>query len=237
MTRNKGLPNILVVDDESVVLEALSAILGGHGYRVRTAPNGAMALDAIAAERPDLVLLDLAMPGFGGVEVCRRIRTYSRRVPIVVLSALADEGQKVKALDAGADDYVTKPFGADELLARIRAALRRAEVQHTDEAVIHAGAIEIDQIAHRVLVDGSEVHLTPTEYELLRIFAANPDRLLTHRMLMVSVMGPGYEDAVDNLRTFVATLRRKVEPEPDRPRRIVSEPGLGYRFRSEPTKA
>jgi two-component system KDP operon response regulator KdpE len=231
MTRAKGQANILVVDDERVVLEALSAILGGHGYRVRTAPNGPMALDAITSERPDLVLLDLAMPGLSGVEVCRRIRGYSH-VPILVLSALADEAQKVKALDAGADDYVTKPFGADELLARIRAALRRAEVQHTDEAIIRAGAIEINQLAHRVLVDGNEVHLTPTEYKLLSVFATNPDRLLTHRTLMVSVMGPGYEDAIDNLRTFIATLRRKIESEPDRPQRIVSEPGLGYRFRS-----
>jgi len=213
------------------VLEALSAILEGQGYRVRAARNGLMALDGIATERPDLVLLDLAMPGFGGIEVCRRIRAYSR-VPILVLTALTDEAQKVKALDAGADDYVTKPFGADELLARIRAALRRAQAQNTDEAVILAGAIEIDQLKHRVRVDGNEVHLTPTEYELLRVFATNPDRLLTHRMLLVTVMGPAYDDAIDNLRTFIATLRRKIEREPDRPQRIVSEPGLGYRFQS-----
>ena len=231
MTRGKPQPNILVVDDQAVVLEALSAILEGQGYRVRAARNGLMALDGIATERPDLVLLDLAMPGFGGIEVCRRIRAYSR-VPILVLTALTDEAQKVKALDAGADDYVTKPFGADELLARIRAALRRAQAQNTDEAVILAGAIEIDQLKHRVRVDGNEVHLTPTEYELLRVFATNPDRLLTHRMLLVTVMGPAYDDAIDNLRTFIATLRRKIEREPDRPQRIVSEPGLGYRFQS-----
>jgi two-component system KDP operon response regulator KdpE len=228
----QGTRNILVVDDEHVVLEALSAILAGHGYRVRTAPNGTMALEAIASERPDLVLLDLAMPGLSGVEVCRRIRRGYGDVPILVLSALADEGQKVSALDAGADDYVTKPFGADELLARIRAALRRARVQQTHDSVIHSGAIEIDQVAHTVLVEGEEVHLTPTEYELLRVFATNPDRLLTHRALMVSVMGPAYEDAIDNLRTFIGTLRRKVERDPNRPQRIVSEPGLGYRFRS-----
>ena len=231
MTRGKPQPNILVVDDQAVVLEALSAILEGQGYRVRTARNGLMALDGIATERPDLVLLDLAMPGFGGIEVCRRIRAYSR-VPILVLTALTDEAQKVKALDAGADDYVTKPFGADELLARIRAALRRAQAQNTDEAVILAGAIEIDQLKHRVRVDRNEVHLTPTEYELLRVFATNPGRLLTHRMLLVTVMGPAYDDAIDNLRTFIATLRRKIEREPDRPQRIVSEPGLGYRFQS-----
>jgi two-component system KDP operon response regulator KdpE len=232
VTLGKRQPNILVVDDERVVLEALSAILAGHGYRVRTAPNGPMALDAIGSARPDLVLLDLAMPGLSGVEICRRIRRGYGEVPIVVLSALTDEGQKVNALDAGADDYVTKPFGADELLARIRAALRRAKVHHTEDSVIRSGGIEIDQLAHRVLVEGKEIHLTPTEYELLRVFAMNPDRLLTHRTIMVSVMGPAYEDAIDNLRTFIRTLRRKVEREPDRPQRIVSEPGLGYRFRS-----
>jgi two-component system KDP operon response regulator KdpE len=232
MTRSKGQPSILVVGDEPYVLEGLTTILQATGYRVRTVRNGAMALDSVASERPDVVLLDLAMPGIGGVEVCRRLRSYSR-VPILVLSALTDEPQKVKALDAGADDYVTKPFGVDELLARIRAALRRVQAHHDDEAVIRAGSIEIDQIARRVLVDGSEVHLTPTEYELLRVFATNPDRVLTHRMLLVSVLGPGYEDALDNLRTFVATLRRKVEREPDRPQRIVTEPSLGYRFRSE----
>ena len=232
MTRDHSQPSILVVDDEPHVLEALSTILEGRGYFVRTAPNGAMALDALAMARPDVVLLDLAMPGLDGVEVCRRIRSWSR-VPILVLSALSEETRKVRALDAGADDYVTKPFRVEELLARIRAAIRRGQAQRDDAAVLQLGGIEIDQIAHRVLVDGNEVHLTPTQYELLRFLANNPDRVLTQRTILVNVLGPPYEDAVDNLRTFVAQLRRKVERDPARPRRIVTEPGLGYRFRSE----
>ncbi len=236
MTRNQGQPGILAVDDEPQVLEALTNILETRGYRVRTAPNGAMALDAVAAERPDILLLDLAMPGVNGVEVCRRLRAFSH-VPILVLSALGDEDQKVKALDAGADDYITKPFGVEELLARIRAALRRADAQRDDEAVIRVGGMELDQIARRVFVDGVEVHLTPTQYELLRVFMSNPDRLLTQRTLLVLTLGPPYEDAVDNLRTFVNQLRRKIERDPVRPQRIVTEPGLGYRFRSETPRA
>ena len=232
MTRNTGQPSILAIDDEPQLLEALETILEGRGYRLRTAPNGAMGLDAVAEERPDVVLLDLAMPGVDGVEVCRRLRAFSR-VPILVLSALSDEARKVKALDAGADDYVTKPFGVEELLARIRAALRRAQAQDDDEAVLRVGGVELDQIARRVAIDGQEVHLTPTQYELLRVFVNNPDRVLTQRALLVLTFGPAYEDAVDNLRTFVAQLRRKVERNPSRPQRIVTEPGLGYRFRSE----
>jgi two-component system, OmpR family, KDP operon response regulator KdpE len=233
VTRNLGQPSILAVDDEPQVLEALSTILSARGYRLRTVPNGAMALDAIVAERPDVLLLDLAMPGINGLEVCRRVRAFSR-LPILVLSAIGNEQQKVKALDAGADDYITKPFGVEELLARIRAALRRAESQRDDEAVIRVGGIELDQISRRVLVDGVEVHLTPTQYELLRVFVSNPDRLLTQRTLLVLTMGPAYEDAVDNLRTFINQLRGKVERDPARPQRIVTEPGLGYRLRWEP---
>ncbi len=169
MTRNTGQPSILAIDDEPQLLAALATILEGRGYRLRTARNGAMGLDAVAVERPDVVLLDLAMPGVDGLEVCRRLRAVSR-VPILVLSALSDEARKVKALDAGADDYVTKPFGVEELLARIRAALRRAQAQRDDEAVLCIGGIELDQIARRVVVDGQEVHLTPTQYELLRVF-------------------------------------------------------------------
>jgi two-component system KDP operon response regulator KdpE len=234
VTRNTGQPSVLAIDDEPQLLRALETILEGRGYRLRTAPNGAMGLDAIAQERPDVVLLDLAMPGVDGVEVCRRLRAFSR-VPILVLSALSDEARKVKALDAGADDYITKPFGVEELLARVRAALRRAQAQHDDEAVLHVGGIELDQIARRVTVDGEEVHLTPTQYELLRVFVNNPDRVLTQHTLLVMTFGPTYDDAVDNLRTFVAQLRRKIERDPSRPQRIVTEPGLGYRFRSEQT--
>jgi two-component system KDP operon response regulator KdpE len=234
MTRNTGEPSILAIDDEPQLLKALATILEGRGYRLRTAPNGAMGLDAVAQERPDVVLLDLAMPNIDGVEVCRRLRNISR-VPILVLSALADETRKVKALDAGADDYITKPFGVEELLARIRAALRRAQAQRDDEAVLCVGGVELDQIARRVFVDTEEVHLTPTQYELLRVFVTNPDRVLTQRTLLVLAFGPTYDDAIDNLRTFVAQLRRKIERNPARPQRIVTEPGIGYRFRSEPS--
>jgi two-component system KDP operon response regulator KdpE len=227
-----GPPNILAVDDEPHVLEALSAILEGRGYHVRTAHDAFSALDLISAQRPDLVLLDLAMPGVDGVEVCRRVREFSR-VPVVVLSALSDESMKVRALDAGADDYVTKPFGVQELLARIRAAIRRGEAERADAAIIRVGGIEVNQIAHRVFVDGNEVHLTPTEYKLLRFFTSNPDRVLTQRTILVAVFGAGYTDAVENLRTFVGQLRRKVERDPARPQHIVTEPGLGYRFRTE----
>jgi two-component system KDP operon response regulator KdpE len=168
-----------------------------------------------------------------GVEVCRRLRAFSR-VPILVLSAVADEPHKVQALDAGADDYITKPFGMEELLARIRSALRRAQAQLDDQAILRLNGIELDQLARTVVVDGTPVHLTPTQYELLRIFMNNPDRLLTQRTLLTLALGPAYDDAVDNLRTFIAQLRRKVERDPVRPQRIVTEPGLGYRFRSEP---
>jgi len=229
--RNNLEPTILAVDDEPHVLRTLRTILERHGYRLRMAPNGPMALDAISSERPDLVLLDLAMPYMNGVEVCRRIRSFSR-LPILVLSALVDEPQKVEALDAGADDYITKPFGVDELLARIRAALRRAQAQGEDAAVIRAGGIEIDQIGRRVIVDGRDVHLTPTQYDLLRMFVMNADRLLTQRALLVGAFGPHYEDAVDDLRSFIFQLRQKIESDPARPKRIVTEPGLGYRLRS-----
>jgi two-component system KDP operon response regulator KdpE len=232
VTRTNGEPTILAVDDETHVLETLRTILEGRGYRLRTAPNGPMALEAIKSERPDVVLLDLAMPRMNGVEVCRRIRSFSR-VPVLVLSALVDEAQKVEALDSGADDYVTKPFGVEELLARIRAALRRAQAQRDDEAVIRLHGIELDQAAHRIFVDGEEVHFTPTQYELMRLFLTNPDRLLTQRTLLMGALGPEYDDAVDNLRTFISQLRRKVERDPSRPKRIVTEPGLGYRFRTE----
>ena len=229
MTRTDGRPSILAVDDEPSVLEALSATLEARGYQLRTAPNGAMALDAITTQRPDVVLLDLAMPGINGVEVCRRLRSFSR-VPVLVLFALSDEPQKVKALDAGADDYITKPFGVEELLARIRAALRRGEVQRDEKAVVRAGGVELDQVARRVLVDGNEVHLTPTQYELLRVLVTNPDRVLTQHTLLLLTFGPAYEGAVDNLRTFINQIRRKVERDPARPQRIVTEPGIGYRF-------
>jgi two-component system KDP operon response regulator KdpE len=214
------------------VLRSLRAALESHGYEVHAAPSGALALEACATERPDVVLLDLAMPGLDGVEVCRRLRSWSQ-IPILVLSARVQEAEKVRALDAGADDYVTKPFGTQELLARIRAALRREQARRDEEPVIRAGRLTIDLLARRVEVDGHEIHLTPTEYELLRVLASNPDRVLTHGHLLRTALGPGYEDALENLRTFIAQLRRKIEPQPSRPRWIVTEPGVGYRFRPD----
>lgn len=225
-------PNILLVDDDPHVLRSLRAALESHGYRVRSATSGAIALEECAAERPDVVLLDLALPGMDGIEVCRRLRNWSR-VPILVLSARVHEPQKVEALDAGADDYVTKPFGTEELLARIRAALRRDQARRDDEPIIRANGLVIDLLARRVSVDDREIHLTPTEYELLRVLATNPDRVLTHGYLLKTALGSGYEDALDNLRTFIAQLRRKLERTPSRPRWILTEPAVGYRFRPE----
>ena len=230
--RGDPAPSVLMVDDDPHVLRSLRAALESHGYRVRSAVNGPTALEACAAERPDVVLLDLALPGLDGVDVCRRLRNWSR-VPILVISARVHESQKVQALDAGADDYITKPFGTEELLARIRAALRRDQARRDEEPVIQAGDMVIDLVARRVTVEGREVHLTPTEYELLRVLATNPDRVLTHTYLLRTALGSGYEDALDNLRTFIAQLRRKLEREPSRPRWIVTEPAVGYRFKPE----
>jgi len=230
--RGETPASILMVDDDPHVLRSLRAALESHGYHVRSATSGPSALEACAAERPDVVLLDLALPGLDGVEVCRRLRNWSR-VPILVLSARVHETQKVQALDAGADDYITKPFGTEELLARIRAALRRDQARRDEEPIIHAGGLLIDLSARRVTVDEREVHLTPTEYELLRVLATNPDRVLTHGFLLRAALGSGYEDALDNLRTFIAQLRRKLEREPSRPRWIMTEPAVGYRFRPD----
>jgi two-component system KDP operon response regulator KdpE len=224
--------SVLVVDDERHVLEALRAALEGRGYQVQTASSGSLALEAVSGQPPDVVLLDLAMPTMDGVEVCRRLRTWSQ-VPIVVLSARSDERHKVLALDAGADDFVSKPFSIEELLARIRAALRREQARRAQQPVIRSGWLSVDFTTRRVTRNGAEVHLTPTEYELLRVLASNADRVLTHRHLLTLCIGPGYEDALENLRTFVAQLRRKIEPNPSRPRIIVTEPGIGYRFRPD----
>jgi two-component system KDP operon response regulator KdpE len=225
---------VLVVDDHPIVRQGLVGVLSDEDDLevVGEAGSGREAIGLVARLRPDVVLLDLALPGLDGVEVCRRLRSWSR-VPILVLSARVHESQKVQALDAGADDYVTKPFGTEELLARIRAALRRDQARIDEEPVIRAGGLIIDLLARRVTVDEREVHLTPTEYELLRVMATNPDRVLTHGFLLRTALGSGYEDALDNLRTFIAQLRRKLEREPSRPHWIVTEPAVGYRFRPD----
>ena len=223
-------PRVLVVDDEPQIRRALRLVLRANGYDVTEVPAGEAALDALATANFDLVILDLMLPDLDGVEVCRRVRESSH-LPVVVLSAHGEEEIKVRALDEGADDYVTKPFSAPELLARMRSALRRASVEATpSEPVIRACEVEIDMIRRRVLRAGQEVHLTPTEYDLVRVLAQQAGRVITHGYLLRSVMGRGYEDATGTLRVHVASLRKKLEADPSRPRIIVTEPGIGYRL-------
>jgi two-component system KDP operon response regulator KdpE len=227
-----GPPLILVADDDSRILLSLRVALEARGYVVHTAPNGPSAVAAAEAIRPDLMLVDLAMPGMDGVEVVERIRTWSR-LPIVLLSAHSDEHHKVRALDAGADDYIDKPFGNEELLARIRTALRREQARADESPVVYAGDLAIDLVQRRVTRGGTEVRLTPTEYALLRELALNPNRVLTHGHLLGAVFGPGYEQADANLRVFVGQLRRKIELDPTQPRILITEPGVGYRLKTQ----
>jgi two-component system, OmpR family, KDP operon response regulator KdpE len=221
---------ILVVDDEPQIGRLLKTSLGARGYEVAVASDGQAALDMAASWRPDLILLDLGLPTIDGLEVCRQVRAWSQ-VPIIVLTVRDSEQDKVAALDLGADDYLTKPFGTDELLARIRVALRHAaRLSSTEEPVRQFGDLTID-LAHRLVsVRGQEVHLTPREYELLRVLATQAGKVLTHRMLLRSVWGGAYEQDVPTLRVFVTQLRRKIEADPAHPGHILTEPGIGYRF-------
>jgi two-component system KDP operon response regulator KdpE len=218
---------VLVVDDEPQILRALQTTLRGAGYEVDTAATATEALARAAAHPPEAVILDLMLPDGSGVEVCRELRGWSR-APVLVLSAIGEETQKVAALDAGADDYVTKPFGVDELLARLRAALRRAGP--TGEPTIRAGDLEIDLEKHSVLRGGEPIHLTPHEFAMLRLFAENEGKLLTHRAILRSVWGPAYQTESNYHHVYVSHLRRKLESDPTRPRSILTEPGAGYRF-------
>jgi two-component system KDP operon response regulator KdpE len=220
---------VLVVDDERQILRAMRVILRDAGFDVATAATVAEALDALALRPPDAAIIDLILPDGNGVEICRSIREWSE-MPVIVLSAAGDEAEKVRALDAGADDYVTKPFGTDELIARLRAALRRAGPGEPKEPVLQAEGLELDLAAHKVTVNGGEVHLTPTEYDLLRVLMQNRGRLMTHRTLLAEVWGPGYEEDTRVLRVHVANLRRKIEPSPSSPRHVLTDPGIGYRF-------
>ena len=220
---------VLVCDDELQILRALRVILRDAGFDVTTAGTAQEALDKAAVGPVDAAILDLVLPDGNGVEVCRSIREWSE-MPIVVLSAVGEEEQKVLALEAGADDDVTKPFGPKELVARVRAALRRVDAGALDEPVLRADGLELDQTAHRVWVDGAEVHLTPTEFDLLRTLMRNRGRLMTHRALLTEVWGSAYEHDTQVLRVHLANLRRKVEPAPSSPRHIVTDPGVGYRF-------
>jgi two-component system, OmpR family, KDP operon response regulator KdpE len=220
---------ILVVDDEPQIRRVMRTTLVSRGYVVSTARSGEEALDKVREERFDLVLLDMNMPGIGGMEACRTIRSQSD-VPIVILSIRNAEKEKVDALDAGADDYVTKPFSMQELLARIRAALRRSTVTAGTPDVLNLGKTQISFAARRVTVDGQEVRLTPKEFDLLRFLASNPDVVVPHAKLLQAVWGPDYGEEVEYLRVFINQLRKKIEPDPAHPEYLLTEPWVGYRL-------
>jgi len=220
-------PRILVVDDEQQILRALRVILREAGFEALPASSGEEALDLAALQRPDAAIIDLLLPDFDGVELARRLREWTD-MPLIVLSAVGEEDAKVRALAAGADDYVTKPFGPRELVARLQANLRRIAPER-EEAEIRVDGLEVDLARRTVRVQGNEVHLTPTEFDLLRLLVRNRGRLMTHRDLLVSVWGPGYGDDTQVLRAHIANLRRKIEP-PGSRRYIRTDPGVGYRF-------
>jgi two-component system KDP operon response regulator KdpE len=222
------MTRVLVVDDEPQLVRALTINLRARHYEVRGAASGTEALAAAAAQPPDLVILDLGLPDISGVEVLRRLRTASQ-VPVIVLSARVGSDDKVEALDLGADDYVTKPFGMDELLARVRAAVRRSASEQPDETV-QTAAFRIDLAAKQVWRDSVEVRLTPTEWGLLQALVNRPGRLVSQRQLLHEVWGPAYNAETNYLRVYMANLRRKLEPDPSRPRYFITEPGMGYRF-------
>jgi two-component system, OmpR family, KDP operon response regulator KdpE len=225
---------ILIVDDEPQILMAVRRALTARGYDVVTAADGEEALAEAEESMPDLIVLDLHLPGVDGMEVCRRLRAWTR-APILILSVREDEGGKVEALDLGADDYLTKPFGVDELLARIRALLRRTAKADAPQTFETRG-VTIDLDAHRVMRNGRDVHLTRTEWNLLEALAGHPGKLLTHRWLLARVWGTGYEDDVEVLRVFVSQLRRKLEPDQRQRMFVVTEPGVGYRWAAEPVQ-
>lgn len=224
---------ILVVDDEMEIVRALRRTLTAHGYRVFTASSGEDAVEVTSKRRPDLLLLDLLLPGMSGLEVCRRVRAESN-VPIIVLSVKGAERDKVEALDLGADDYISKPFGMDEVLARVRVALRHvARAQDGTQANFRVGPLQVDFALRRVQLDGQDVQLTPTEYDLLKVFIAHRGKILTRQMLLKAIWGPGTHARTHSLHVYVAQLRRKIEPTPENPRFILTIPGVGYRFNDE----
>ena len=226
-------PSILLVDDETAIQRAVGPLLRSRGFDVTIAGTGAAALAAFAERSPSLIVLDLGLPDFDGVEVCRRIRATSP-VPIIVLSARGAEADKVRALDNGADDYVTKPFGPEELLARIRVALRRVAAEEVDQAgALTLGDLTIDYDRRLVRRSDDEIRLTPKEFDLLSLLARNHDRVLTHRVILKAIWGPNAVEQPEHLWTLVAQLRKKIEPDPARPRYVLSEPWVGYRFVTE----
>jgi two-component system KDP operon response regulator KdpE len=218
---------VLVVDDERQILRALRVILRDADFEVVTAQTVQEALDAAALRAPDAAIVDLILPDGNGIDICRSIREWSQ-MPILVLSAVGEETEKIRALDAGADDYVTKPFAPGELIARLNAALRRA--RPAEEPSLSVDGLEVDLAGRRVRRDGEDIHLTPKEFDLLRVLARNRGRLLTHRTLLGEVWGRAYEEDTHTLRVHIANLRRKIEPDPQAPRYIRTDPGVGYRF-------
>jgi two-component system KDP operon response regulator KdpE len=232
MTHSTGA-RILVVEDDPGILRALKTNLTRHGFEVETAETGGQALDSYSCRPPDLILLDLGLPDVDGTVVIQEVRARAS-TPIVVLSVRGAERDKVAALDLGADDYLTKPFGVEELLARVRVALRHAAgVASGTAPVFKTGDLEVDIERRRVRVGAEEVHLTPTEYDLLKTFVSHPDKVLTDRMLLQAVWGPEYGSEAHYLHVYVARLRRKIEPDPQRPQHLLTEPGVGYRLRTD----
>ncbi len=221
--------HILVVDDESQITRVLRTSLSSHGYDIRVANDGETALEIMKDWSPDLVITDLSMPNMHGLELCRQLRTKTQ-IPIIVLSVRGEERTKVKALDAGADDYITKPFGMEELLARVRANLRRTRKEESDLAPMVMGDFKIDPGARSVSVKDRAVHLTPKEFDLLMYLVRYAGRVVTHRALLAAVWGGESTEQVEYLRVFVAQLRKKIEPSPNSPRYIVTDPWVGYRF-------
>jgi len=223
---------VLIVDDEPQILRALRINLRVRGYEVHLAATGAEALEVAGRHPPDLVILDLGLPDLDGVDVIDGLRGWTK-APIIVLSGRADSTAKVAALDAGADDYITKPFGVDELLARMRAVVRRTGSAE-DLPRIRLGDVVIDLAAKRVTRSGEDIRLTPTEWHLIEVLLRNPGKLLSRNQLLTEVWGPGYADATGNLRLYMTQLRRKLEPDPARPRWLLTEPGMGYRYQPDP---
>ncbi len=222
------MTRVLVVDDEPQIVRALQINLKARSYEVHVAASGQAALRVAGQYPPDLVILDLGLPDLDGVEVIRGLRGWTE-APVIVLSGRSDSTDKVEALDAGADDYLTKPFGIDELLARMRAVLRRSS-GNEDLPVVEVGPATVDLAAKRVTVAGDEVRLTPTEWHLLEVLVRHPGKLMSQRQLLTEVWGPGYETAHGNLRFYMGQLRRKLEPDTARPKHLITEPGMGYRF-------
>lgn len=226
---------ILLVDDETQITRTLKRSLAAHRYDIRTAADGESALDLFADWSPDLVITDLSMPEMSGVELCRELRKKSK-VPIIVLSVKGEEKSKVEALDAGADDYVTKPFGIDELLARVRANLRRvpenqATLEAETETTLEAGEFTINLEKHRAVVRGAEIHLTPKEFDLLVYLMKNREKVLTHRTILAAIWGENFIEQTEYLRVFLGNLRKKIEPNPSEPKYILTEPWVGYSFK------